>query len=324
MKITIGTFNLNNLFSRYNFFGEIDAIKSGDTAVNSTVEYSFTDTDIYKIRKYYGQLVKGKPKVERDKVAKRIIDNMDVDVLAVQEVEDIDTLKRFNTEDLNGISNYQVLIEGNDDRLIDVGILSKLPIGAITSWKEAVHKDDTSRPVFGRDLLEVEIWNNSRTKKLFTVYNNHLKSHYVPYDQDPVLGAKKANERRLKQAETIEKIVEAQMRPDSKYIVLGDMNDPPNSQWLDPLFNPAALNLTNALTNPVETRPPKADTPMPSTSSWTHRYKPSGQPAEYELYDQIWLSPALSNKQTGQWIDRRKNHGGDGTDHDPAWIELTL
>jgi len=61
---------------------------------------------------------------------------MDVDVLAVQEVEDIDILKRFNREKkygLDGLYKYQVLVEGNDDRLIDIRILSKLPIGAITS-----------------------------------------------------------------------------------------------------------------------------------------------------------------------------------------------
>ena len=36
MKITVGTFNLNNLFSRYNFKGEIKAIKTGDTTVAAT------------------------------------------------------------------------------------------------------------------------------------------------------------------------------------------------------------------------------------------------------------------------------------------------
>lgn len=323
MIVKVGTFNLNNLFSRYNFYGEIEAIKSGDSEFNSTIEYNFADPGKYRIRKYLGRLVKGKPKDERELVAKRI-KKMDVDVLAVQEVEDIDTLRRFNKENLDGMYRYQVLVEGNDSRLIDLGVLSKLPIGAIVSWKEAVHPNDPNEPVFGRDLLEVEILNSNRKAKLFTLYNNHLKSHYVPYDQDPVEGAKKANERRRRQAETIACIVEARMRPNSRYIVLGDMNDPPNSKWLSPLAKAPALNLKNALTNPKETRKPKKDDPPPSTSAWTHRYKLAGKPAEYELYDQIWLSPSLKKKQTGQWIDRRKLHKGDGSDHDPGWIELNL
>ncbi len=167
------------------------------------------------------------------------------------------------------------------------------------------------------------IYNHTRTKKLFTVYNNHLKSHFVHFSEDQEDGAQKANERRKQQAESIAKIVQARMRPDSRYIVLGDMNDPPDSPWLAPMIHQQP-ELINALQNPVETRPAKADAPPPATTAWTHRYKPTGLPAEYELFDQIWLSPSLAVKQMGSWINRRKNHSGDGSDHDPAWIELNI
>jgi len=59
MRITIGTFNLNNLFSRYNFSGEIKAIKSNDTEIDSKVEYVFEEEENYRIRTYKGKLVKG-------------------------------------------------------------------------------------------------------------------------------------------------------------------------------------------------------------------------------------------------------------------------
>jgi exonuclease III len=85
-----------------------------------------------------------------------------------------------------------------------------------------------------------------------------------------------------------------------------------------------ALNLMNALQNPKETRPAKADVPPPASTSWTHRFKEANQPARYELFDQIWLSPALASKQSQAWIDRRTKHGGDGSDHDPAWVVLDL
>ena len=110
------------------------------------------------------------------------------------------------------------------------------------------------------------------------------------------------------------------MRPDSSYLVVGDMNDPPTSASLAPM----AAGLVNGLSNPVETRPPKPDTPPPPSTAWTHRFKESGKPARYELFDQIWLSPALQDKQNGAWIDRRVNLTGDGSDHDPAWIGLEL
>ena len=85
------------------------------------------------------------------------------------------------------------------------------------------------------------------------------------------------------------------------------------------------LKLVNGLAQPQETRPPRADVPPPPASgAWTHRFKEAGQPAHYALFDQIWLSPALAGRQTGAFIDRRTKHGGDGSDHDPAWVTLAL
>lgn len=250
---------------------------------------------------------------------------MNVDVLAVQEVEDLDTLIEFNREYLGQYSyRYCVLVEGNDPRLIDLGVLSRLPIGGITSWKHAVHHSDLTQYVFGRDLLEVDILNSSRSRTLFKIYNNHLKSHFVGPGRERTVGREMNNQRCTRQAEKVAEIVKARTRPNSSYILLGDMNDPPCSSCLQPFVGDPQLRLTNALSNPRETRPPKQDTPPPTDTAWTHRYKPSGQAAEYKLYDQIWLSHALATKQTEAWIDRRTLHKGDGSDHDPAWIKLKL
>jgi len=323
MRVKLGTFNLNNLFSRYNFKGEIDAVKQDDTGVDSQLTYEFGPGSFYKIRTYKGKLVQAKKPAESQKIADRIA-NMDVDVLAVQEVEDIDTLRQFNRETLGGLYPHCVLIEGNDPRLIDIGVLSKLPLGAMSSWQAAVHPDDPTRLIFGRDLLEVQVLNPARTRLLFTVFNNHLKSHYVDWRDDPVAGQKANDERRLRQAQVIADIVKQRTRPNSRYAIVGDMNDPVGSQCLSAFTQDKELGLVDALADPQETRPPKDDTPPPATRAWTHRYKRSGQPAEYELYDQIWVSEGLAAKQTEAWIDRRTKHGGDGSDHDPAWITLEL
>lgn len=323
MQVTVGTFNLNNLFSRFNFKGEINAIRDFDTALDNTVRYEFGQADTWKIRTYRGRLVTAKAVKDTAKIAQRI-KAIDVDVLAIQEVEDIDTLHQFNREYLDWMYPYITLIEGNDPRLIDVGVLSKLPIGGITSWQHAVHPDDPARRVFGRDLLQVDVLNATRSRKLFTLFNNHLKSHFVEYTEDPIEGRRANDARRTRQVDVVTDIVRAQTRPDSRYLVVGDMNDPPDSPCLHALVSDPELHVTNALATPEETRPPKRDTPPPTSPAWTHRYKPTGQPAQYELYDQIWLSPALAATQSGAWIDRRKNHTGDGSDHDPAWIQLTL
>jgi endonuclease/exonuclease/phosphatase family metal-dependent hydrolase len=315
MSITIGTFNLNNLFSRFDFQAEIDQIPPNDTGgITLTFEQGQ-----YTARTFMGRLIRAKDPEDTAKIALRITNVMNVDVLAVQEVEHIKILKQFNSEHLNNLYPHAVLIEGNDQRMIDVGILSKYPIGPIVSHQTAVHPDDPHRRVFSRDLLQVEIL-DERGNKLLTLYNTHLKSHYVPFDQDPVQGANDANERRRRQAETIAWIITKMERPNSSFVLVGDMNDPPDSEFLEPMLTIDNQPIINALENPVETRPPK-----PETTAWTHRFNPPGPPfPEYQLYDQIWVSQALSDKLGTAHIDRRRNHGGDGSDHDPAWVEINI
>jgi len=250
---------------------------------------------------------------------------MDLDVVAVQEVEDIEALRDFNREFLGGMYANAVLIEGNDPRFIDVGVLSKadFPIGAVTSWQHRVHPLDPTRRVFSRDLLEVEILDRRRTRRLFTLYNNHLKSQFVTPGEDPAVAGPAADLRRARQAEMVVRIVEERMRPNSRFLVTGDMNDTPDSQPLQ-AFSGQAVGLVNGLADPEETRPAKADQPPPASKAWTHRFKEAGRPARYELFDQIWLSPSLAGRKTGAFIERRTRHGGDGSDHDPAWVVLDL
>jgi hypothetical protein len=149
MPVTVGRFNLNNLFSRFNFQAEIDRDAGGDgQALQAT--YTFSDPTEVRIRRYRGRLVREKDAPGREHVARRLLGTHpdievhppEVDVWAVQEVEDIDTLRFFARNDLAGAYPHVVLIEGNDPRLIDVAVLSKLPLGAVTSWQHAVHPGD--------------------------------------------------------------------------------------------------------------------------------------------------------------------------------------
>lgn len=322
MSITVGTFNLNNLFSRFNFSAEIDAAP-GDGEGGITLTF---DQDDISVRAFMGRLVKAKDADETQKIAHRIQDVMNADVLAVQEVEHIGILKRFNADHLDGLYPHIALIEGNDPRMIDVGVMSKFPIGAITSHQTATHPDDPNKRVFGRDLLQAEIL-DADGDKLFTLYNTHLKSHFVPFGEDPVEGARRANERRRRQAEMVAKIIGRMERSDAKFVLAGDMNDPPDSEFLAPMLTVDNNPLTNALEDATETRDPKPETqgPGPQTPVWTHRFNPPGPEfPRFELFDQIWVSERLSDKVGMAKIDRRTTHGGDGSDHDPAWIELDL
>jgi endonuclease/exonuclease/phosphatase family metal-dependent hydrolase len=248
---------------------------------------------------------------------------MDADVLALQEVEDVGTLRNFVRDYLGSTYRHIVLIEGNDPRLIDVALVSKLPLGQATSWQHARHMSEpTSLPIFSRDLLEVDVLAPGRTKRLFTLYVNHLKSKYTEAKSGPAreLELKEAAERRGMQAETLIEIVERKQRPKGRYIVLGDMNDAPTSKPLE-----SFKDLANGLKQ-VEERggnPNYGDTP-PANKRWTHRFKESGRPPEYDLFDQVWLSPELAKRQTDAFILRRTKLTRDGTDHDPAWVTLDL
>ncbi len=318
MIIKVGTFNLNNLFSRFNFKATISAKKSNALSVR----YEFSNETDYRIRTYNGKLIKAKKHRDTEAIATRIL-SMDLDVLAVQEVENIDILKEFNSKHLHGLYPYRVLLEGNDPRLINVGLLSKLPLAAISSFQTAVHPDRPNAKVFSRDLLEVQVLNSNRSQMLFTLYNNHLKSHFGD-DNSNGQGKQKNDLRRRQQAEAINQIISARMRTNSRFLVVGDMNDAPDTNALSALLNIEGKQMLNALANAKETRPAKKESSGhdPLSKAWTHRYKKSNQPPEHKLFDQIWLSPALAKKFSAAYIDRRTKHGGNGSDHDPAWVEL--
>ena len=325
MLVSIGTFNLNNLFSRWNFAAAVDELPDSAAVTALTVRYEFTSEDSYRLRTFRGRLVRAKDPADSLRIAERI-DDIDVDVLAVQEVENIETLRDFNSTHLAKPYRHVALIEGNDPRFIDVGLLSRYPLGAITSHQAAVHSSQPAERVFGRDLLEVEVLNDTRRRRLLTVYVNHLKSKFVPFGQDPVVVGPANDARRRRQAESVARIVGQRQRPSGRFVVLGDMNDSPEAETLAPMLRIEGRIMVDGLAAPTETRAAPADRsgPGPMSSRWTHRFKPSRQQAQYALLDQIWLSDSLAARQAGSFIDRRTKLTHDGSDHDPAWVVLDV
>ncbi len=223
-----------------------------------------------------------------------------------------------------------VLIEGNDPRLIDVAILSKLPLGRVASHQTEPDLANPGRRIFGRDLLQVDVLRPDRSRKLLTLFNTHMKSNFVDKRTHTsaaaqAVEARRANARRKRQAIATREIIDRETSPRSRFMYVGDMNDDPNSTRLAPLLSVGAgLGLVDALALVSETRPSKAEAVGAQPGArWTSRHKESGEPPEHRLFDQIWVSPALGDNVTNAMIDRRTKHGGDGSDHDPAWITLT-
>ncbi|MDX6280572.1 MAG: hypothetical protein QOH03_1643 [Kribbellaceae bacterium] len=320
MVLTVGTFNLNNLFDRWNFTGAVELLAAGTSSVPAT--YTFDNEDRRRLQlDGHGKLLVAKPAEDTARIAERLL-AADVDVWVVQEVENVDVLREFNREHLGGAYEHVMVIDGNDSvRFIDIGILSRRPLGGVTSYQRVFHPDVPDRPIFSRDLVEAEIL-NARGQRILTVFGTHLKSKFVDFTvADPVAAAAAAQLLRQRQAETITRIIAARTSSRQRYLLCGDMNDTPDSSALV-AYEQAGL--ISALLSPTEVGTVKTTVELPVSPAWTSTFKESGQPRSFDLIDQIWLSPALAPRLTGAFIGRRRKLARDGTDHDPAWITLDL
>ena len=86
----------------------------------------------------------------------RVIAEVAADVLCVVEAENRPSLDQFNTELLDGRYGHAMLIDGNDDRGIDVGLLTVEGV-AIADMRSNVDVDDPANPrehLFSRDCPE--------------------------------------------------------------------------------------------------------------------------------------------------------------------------
>ena len=157
-QLTIATFNCENLFQRFRFNANAPQKKIDDAVQNG-----------FLIDRTLFQRLLDK---EKELTAKAIAAT-GADIICLQEVENLDTLKNFCSQYLTGKNRYdhKVLIDGNDPRLIDVAILSKLPIEAVVTHQHV--KGGNGRPVFSRDCLEARFMIGA---KPFSVFINHFKS----------------------------------------------------------------------------------------------------------------------------------------------------
>ena len=159
------------------------------------------------------------------KLTAAVIRDLRADVVALQEVFDADTLDHFHDRVLlpEGVAPYpyRVCRPGNDGRGLDVAVMSRRPIGAVTSHASLRPEDlgleppegFGDQPVFRRDCLAVEIGR-------LTLFVCHFKAPWPDAAASwPV--------RRL-EAAAVRRIVEARF-PDpaaALWLIAGDLNDP--------------------------------------------------------------------------------------------------
>lgn len=166
-----------------------------------------------------------KPRAELERLAKSIKE-LNADVIAVSEVENRDYLQRFVDVLLPNMGyEHVVLFEGNDLRGIDVGLISRIPIGPVRSHRHLTFEGpDGSRRRFGRDVLVATL--EPPGAEPIDVWVVHLKSNAG--------GREAAEPVRLAEAREVRRLLDAELARDaeSRFLVMGDFNDTPESQTI--------------------------------------------------------------------------------------------
>jgi endonuclease/exonuclease/phosphatase family metal-dependent hydrolase len=250
----------------------------------------------------------------------KVIQDVHADVLAVIEAENRISLTRFNEQllrPINALYSGIMLIDGNDDRGIDVGLLTK-PGYTIESMVS--HVDDLSNDmrIFSRDCPEFTVQVGGTTRLLVLV--NHFKSKGY--------GTKSAADaRRRAQAARVREIYDLRRSQGIELIaVVGDFNDTPNSSPLEPLLM-AGSELKDIFTHP--------------------QFQSDGRPGTFangttsNKIDYILLSPALFQRviaggvwRKGVWggihgtlfphYDEMKKPIHAASDHAAVWADIDL
>lgn len=167
----------------------------------------------------------------------KVIRDVDADILAVIEAEDRVSLKKFSDYILKRVNGkpYQhvMLLDGNDTRGIDVGIMTKKGYG-IGSIRSHIHDlRSNKRPIFSRDCPEYEITTPSGEQ--VWVLPNHFKSKF---GGDSSSSRSKRKAQAKKTAEIYNRLL---AEGKENIIVLGDLNDTPDSTPLKPLLKNTTL-----------------------------------------------------------------------------------
>ena len=211
----------------------------------------------------------------------QIIAEVKADVLCLIEVESRPVLKRFNDTVLDAFAYpHAMLIDGNDERGIDVGLFSRYPVMNMRSHVDDPDPD-TGKPVFSRDCAEYKI--DLPGNKNLWLLCNHFKSRGY--------GSKDGNDRkRLRQTERVSAILKRFDLASAWVIVTGDFNELPASDSLAPLLQRSDLR------NVFEKLPAGED-------RWTHR--DDAVPSKNNQIDYLLVSDALWPHLQQVGIERR-------------------
>lgn len=317
MPLRIATFNIENLYARFDFSGKVGRQNRvvGTYAIEDAQEYDL-------VRKAYEAIASD----DMRQITALAIAETDADVICLQEVDDQIALDLFYENYLrsvlrqrfaqatkgldrdqreqvapNWFYDHRRVIAGNDTRGIDVGVMSRFPIdvvsnaaltldfleGADLDWDKLESLAGArGRKIFPRDCVEVDVATPFGPLVLF---NCHFKS-MQPLSRG---GDGRFDTQVLRQAEAcaVRRIVErkfggADLAREADWAICGDLNDyaeidgaPVEGGALAPLLEDGfAIDAARRL---------------PPQERWTHYF--TSEDAYVQL-DYVLLSPALARR----------------------------
>ncbi len=211
---------------------------------------------------------KAKSETSRLKVVE-FLRAIDADVIALQEMDRRAALAELRLRlKAKGLDYPHEAWVVGPDPAIHLAVLSRFPIIKDRSHQHVSYLLDRKRFQVSRGIGEVEVQVNSRYR--FVLFNVHLKS------KRPVGFADQAA-MRLEEARALRRLVVKRLNanPDENLLVVGDLNDTPNTDPIKDLIGRRAPRLVDL--RPVEQNGDQAPNPAnqnygPRRVAWTHFY----------------------------------------------------
>ena len=251
----------------------------------------------------------------------RVARELNADVFCVIEAENRTALNRFNDAVIPKVGgpkySHVMLIDGNDDRGIDVGIMTRNTFDILSIVSHVDDTDEKGR-IFSRDCAEYQIRTPSGETLLVLV--NHFKSMGYGSQEDN-------DSKRKRQAKRVREIYEERVNQGLKFIAIaGDLNDIPDRDPLQPLLGNGS-NLIEVMQH--------------------SKFRGDGRPGTHghgnkgDKLDYILMSPPLANRIQEGGIERRGIWGGKhgtlfphfpeikepkdaASDHAGLWVDIDL
>lgn len=243
----------------------------------------------------YDEATTAKPRSQMQQVA-GVIRETNADVLALQEVENRGYLQRFVDTMLAEMGYRHVVhFEGNDLRGIDVALLSRIPVGRVTSHRHLRFPDAGGGwQTFRRDLVRVELLPEGGSA--FELWLVHLKSNAGDREQaEPI---------RRAEAQAIRGLIETRLREDpaAEFLLCGDLNDTIDSETLQTILGAEPPHMLALFES------------VPEEERVTYNREP-----HRSMIDFLLASPAMAARYVADsYVVRQGTASESGSDHNPV------